>query len=364
MNTAANLSQLGVYVNTSSIKEFLKIANHLAEPKLQTVSIWTESNTTYLRVTSRGNSVTMTIPGAGSAGSTMVPFKLLNTAVQGKNRRVFLSWTENSVSLGDEASITGIDCAPYRGMFAPPGLIKIPSQVLSEGLGAALTCADEISARNYGTVVLMETTENTCSFVGTDGFRLARSQHWAPGLAQLNGIRLPARICNVLYAAAKTKHEISIGVTEDKVSLVTQIGENIHALLRLSEVKYPDYKSVIPAAQSGKRFAVKELLDAFKVALCNTDKSHVVHFNTLSPGVLTVFSRAAETEEYSRQSVDIGGDFMMDGALAVNAKFVVDALSSTDCAEGLLCLPRTEDAPLKLILGAVEHVIVPILEAK
>lgn len=133
-------------------------------------------------------------------------------------------------------------CLDHESAFIdPPNRLCWDSVVMPARASLALSRAVQLtsrdSPRNYGTVVNFETG----AFAGTDGFRLYQESDF-PMLPR--GISIPGDAAKFIAKATKG-HETSWMVSLDGCLLCVAWGA-WQVFVRLSAVKYPKYRSLIP----------------------------------------------------------------------------------------------------------------------
>ena len=319
----------------------------------------------YLWAHSSGRSASLAIKlgpfGYSDQFPVMVPFKLLSALLKTTNRNLIqISWTETHFTIGQAVcSCTSDIGLPFIAM---PETNPIPSQAIREALPAMLKILDTDGPRNYANCALFYASDSAFGFVATDGFRLARSEFKATcHLPALDQICIPTTAMEILYSASKLNEEIRLGINTERDSLYVKVGDRIRAAFRLAHLKYPAYQAVIPKPVHGQLFNVKSLLAAVKQALQTTDRSKAIAISADESGNMVLKSKIDPTGPASTYLTRLCWDFSIYGkTLAINGGFLADALSTTKELNGQLCIGEDMENPVKLILGPVEIILVPI----
>lgn len=242
-------------------------------------------------------------------------------------------------------------------------MVRFPSLAILDAMPAVLSILENDSPRQYGIVARFCATKPQLGFVATDGFRLALSEYplGETDYTRFDGMLIFRETCEQLLLAAKSKQEISLGVTEDRTTLAMIMGD-LSAYFRTSAVKYPNYSGVIPEASIGQNFVVKELLATVKQALRTTCKKRIFKI-TSEQGLFTIRSRQDDTlDQWSTYQVAFPGTFEMgEKPLHLNGEYLADCLEATKEKIGKLCILSDRESPITITLGAVDTVLAPIV---
>jgi DNA polymerase III sliding clamp (beta) subunit (PCNA family) len=225
------------------------------------------------------------------------------------------------------------------------------------------------SARNYGAVGYLHRAEDRkLRLVGTDGFRLSYCDVKIDlpeeflragiclskrGLVELN------RICGEGFEF------VSLTITSDNTTLLAEVG-NYQLYLRLSTIKYPNYRGVLPSSNLHPiKFSRQSLQSVTRRVMLAADKNNALRI-TFSDGALSMSSRSAGSSE-SHETLPNQGYKGSRTDLAINGKYLADVFSNIKSEEVTLQF-KTEDDPI-IIIPREEpfecrsvHVLVPIRE--
>ncbi len=232
-------------------------------------------------------------------------------------------------------------------------------------------CVSQDSPRNFGTVAYLHHAEKQeWRIIGSDGFRLsycqAHQERVSPNFLE-EGICLTKRTVNELEKMCREGHEsITLSVAEDRSVLLAEIAD-FQLFMRLSSVKYPNYKMVIQPSQKSYEVVLerKALLDGVRRIMLAADKSKSIRLQ-FTPGLLEIASRNLGSSE-GREHIPLG-DFSGELALSINGKYLLDVVS-TSGSDQLMLRFSNEDAPM-IILPQEEpkgcqslHLFLPIKES-
>lgn len=230
-------------------------------------------------------------------------------------------------------------------------------------------CVLQDSPRNFGTVAYFHRVEKqNWRLVGSDGFRLSYCQAKQTEISEKfldEGVCLTKRTLGELSKICREGHEkVKISISEDRYTLIAELPD-YQVFVRLSAVKYPNYKSVI--AQQGKyevSIDRKTLLEGSRRIMLAADKSKSIRLK-FAEGLLEIISRTLGGSE-GREKISIQ-DFDGDVSLSINGKYLMDVVS-TSGSERLILKFSNEDSPM-MILPVDEpsgcqslHLFLPIKE--
>lgn len=363
-NTEVASGMPNIMVATNDLLDFLNLVKPVVDTRLDMITLAYEFDSLSITYTSRLTCATCEIMAKGSisfAKPISVLYKDFLALVKNSGSYATeLSWSDNKLTVVSE--ISSQTCAATTettrvGFSADCTVVPFHSLPIIESFPTMLKIVKSDNPRNYGTVIYVDATDNKLCFVGTDGFRLAKSEHWLTSYGEFHGTCLMADTCKVLLIAAKSKQEMKVGISEDKECLVLRVGSAI-LKFKTPVFKYPDYQQVIPAGSYGQDFTVKVLASTVKAALQTSDKSHAV---MLTRHAITTKNIGKSDSSYSVVNCFPAKNLETNMSIAVNGKFLLDALLATKELTGQICIHATkDDEPVKLILGSVEVILVPI----
>jgi len=363
-NTALASGMPNIMVATNDLLDFLNLIKPVVDTRLDMITLAYEFDSLSLTYTSRLTSATCEIMAKGSisfAKPISVPYKDFLALVKNSGSYATeLSWSDIKLTVVSEMSsqtCTATTDTTHIGFSADCAVLPFHSLPIIEAFPTMLKIVKSDNPRNYGTVIYVDATDNKLCFVATDGFRLAKSEHRLTGYGEFHGTCLMADTCKVLLIAAKSKQEMKVGISEDRTCLVLRVGSAI-LKFKTPVFKYPGYQQVIPEGSYGQAFTVKVLASTVKVALQTSDKSHAV---MLTRHAITTKNIGQSDSSYSLENCFPAKQLETDLSIAVNGKFLLDALLATKELTGQISIHATKnDEPIKIILGSVEFILVPI----
>jgi DNA polymerase-3 subunit beta len=282
-------------------------------------------------------------------GAVTVPAKLLSDVVGGlPNDKVTLTLDPRSVSVHVQCArfsnnIKGIEAEEFPvipSIADREPTVTLPPDVLRETIDQVAFAAASDDSRPVLAGVLIRLRDAEATFAATDGFRLAR---------RTIGLSKPVREAQEFIVPARALSELSriLGDTESEVEItVTPSGgqvlfhtETTDLVSRLIDGKFPDFERIIPTSHATRSvFDTSELLKAVKLASLFASSSQNIIKLTLEPpkgeigpGQLVVSANAAEVGDNTGE-IDgmVAGE---GGAIALNARYLVDALNAMRTAQ-------------------------------
>lgn len=230
-------------------------------------------------------------------------------------------------------------------------------------------CIEMESARNYGAVgYLHRPEEKKLRMVGTDGFRLSYCDIpvTLPSPFLKNGICLSKRGLVELHRMCGEGYEtIRLTISPDETTLIAEVA-HYRIYIRLSAVKYPNYRGVLPTAQLHPiQLSRQNLQSVTRRVLLAADKTNALRISFAENG-LTMSSKTAGSSE-SQETIVAQGYKGQKTQLAINGKYLSDVFSHVASdeltmqfkgeEEPIIIVPKEEPFDCKSV-----HVLVPIRE--
>lgn len=230
-------------------------------------------------------------------------------------------------------------------------------------------CIEQESPRNYGAVGYLHKPEKgKLRLVGTDGYRLSYCdvEMDLPDNFLKSGICLSKRALAEIYRMTNEGHEnMTLVISDDETTILAQTDQYM-IFARLSAVKYPNYRGVLPMASLNPVILSRPNLQSVtKRVLLAADKTNALRLR-FSDGSLTLSSRTVGSSE-SKESLPLAGYRGTDSELSINGRFLTDVFSTIPSDELTLQFKGEED-PIVIIPKQEPprcksmHVLVPIRE--
>jgi DNA polymerase-3 subunit beta len=245
----------------------------------------------------------------------------------------------------------------------------LPSVQINYMIEQVQFCIEVESARNYGSVAyLHRPEEKKLRIVGTDGFRLSYCDvpvNLPEGFLK-NGICLSKRGLLELHRMCSEGFEtIRLTIASDETTMIAEAGQ-YRIYIRLSAVKYPNYRGVLPTASLHPiQLSRQNLQSVTRRVLLAADKTNALRISFSDVGI-TMSSKTAGSSE-SQETISAQGYRGGKTHLAINGKYLSDVfshLASDELTmqfkseqEPIIILPREEPYECKSV-----HVLVPIRE--
>lgn len=311
-------------------------------------------------------------------GETFVPARLFSDVVrQLPDGPVILNHIKSFlvITAGEhgefEMKLPRIDNKAIRDVpkIASENTAELPSEKLSYMIDQVQFCVAHESPRNYGTVAFLHKSKGSIRLVGTDGYRLSYSelQMELPEAFLENGVCLSKRALNELHRMCNEGFTtLRLSISEDQTTMVAEV-PGYQIFVRLSSVKYPNYKGVLPQKELTPVVVPRPYFQSVtKRVLLASDKTRALQL-CFSNSSLTLKSRTVGSSE-SQESISLSNYDGGDRELAINGKFLTDVFSTISSDEVTLNF-LSEDDPIVLIPKKEPtschslHVLVPIRES-
>ncbi len=231
--------------------------------------------------------------------------------------------TAYSVKLGDtfKCQLPIITELRYVDINPPTSINSVDHKSIVSKLQRVIKCSGVSmeSPRNYGTVINFHNSDHR--IVGTDGYHLAH----ATASLNLPDFTLDVRNCNAIIKLPSSDRSSDAqiytwGLDVDAQTLtVSSLRYTLQ--LRTSQVKYPNYKAVIPKPTCIPGIEIPQISDQLKSLISIGDKSRAVDL-VCDGSTLTVSNSVSQFQVAMMQSMPkrrVNGRWLLD---ALNPKSV------------------------------------------
>ncbi len=321
-------------------------------PILKTVHIHTKNNKVFVEATNLEIASTNKLSAnIETEGSACVPAKLLYDFVASvPSDDVTLHTDENKLHISAHnytATINTVDSSDFPELPQVDTDIAIHYQFTADDFKTMIdqtkyaTSADV--ARPAITGVFWHTVDGKLYLAATDGYRLVERQ----SVYSSNDVAviIPKQAINEAVQTLQSNDNIDVYIVDSQISFVSG---NTSTTSQLIDGKYPDYRRIIPEKNTISFVAsVEELLSAVKIAsLFSRDSGNSITMTAQQDtSSITIASTASEL---GANATTLDLTVTGDGALNINAHYVLEALSSMDCENVQVSFSNTL-APLKII---------------
>jgi DNA polymerase-3 subunit beta len=228
--------------------------------------------------------------------------------------------------------------------------VQVPGQALADLIQRTHFSVSTDEARVNLNGVLMESDGKTATMVSTDGHRLTKYTRPLPGPKLGKGIMIPRKgMLEIRRVLDRADDEVGFGATDQH--LFIEAG-NVTLAVKLSNVAFPPYKQVIPAAHQRRVSADREaLLAALRQAeVMAPEKTATVRFQ-LEEGKLEFTADNPDLGvAHQELEVDYTGEPLVAG---FNARYLIDVLDAMGSQNVFLefqgeldpCVLRPVDGP-------------------
>jgi DNA polymerase-3 subunit beta len=219
---------------------------------------------------------------------------------------------------------------PTLPEVAPSGMVRLPAAVVASLIERTMYAASVDETRYNLNGVYLELIEEGAKLrmVATDGHRLALvDRSLAAGTSDLtSGVILPRKGLAELKRLVDEEDadEIELGIEGN--SALARKGD-VTLTMRLIEGEFPNYRQVLPKANSRRVTLSADLLTAAlrRVALLSAERSKAVRVE-LVPGRLKLSANNPDLGEASEElDVDYAGEAITVG---FNARYLLDSLAA------------------------------------
>jgi len=305
-------------------------------PILNCVLFQVSKAETKLRGTDLEITIIVTLPASvEEEGSSAVPIqKLLSITNELPEGRITISTDEqNRITLFSDLGSYDLMGKPVDEFPAPPETkekipLAIDSKLLSKIIKTTsfVISADDLKPAITGLFIKIE--EKRLTAVATDGHRLVRYTINDYKTDKFTGeVIIPRKFLHLLSVITTDKNNTKLWIGKNHV---TATGENITAITRIIDERYPDYESVIPK-ENKKTLLVNKggFFGAVKrVSIFSNKMTHQVSIRSEDKKVLI---KTEDPETASRGHEEMECSFSGDPiTVGFNANYLKDILSHVE----------------------------------
>lgn len=270
---------------------------------------------------------------AKKSGTITVPAKLLAEFVSNLPKEPVTLSTKGdklTISAGKyKSTINGIladDFPELPSITEDEAVVfKIGVDIFKEAVNQVIIAASNDTTRPALTGVYFNTFEGALYIAATDGYRLADRLFVEKVQSEIKVIVPRDALQEVLRSISDSMDEIEVLITDTQIRF--RMGE-IEITSKLIDANFPDYRQLIPKEFSTIQLDKAELIRMTKVAAL---------FARESGGSITCeakkdegsFSVSAVASELGENSSAMEVEIPEDGKVALNSRYLLDALNST-----------------------------------
>lgn len=272
----------------------------------------------------------------GRLGSIVLPAKYFTEIVKkAPAEQIEINVVENLVtqirSGTAQFNLNGLDAGEYPLLpqLTEEQVFRLPARQLKNLIRQTAFAVSTLESRPILTGVLFKLSQNQLTLVATDSHRLARRQTQveADPDIQFDNVVVPGRSLIELQRIMEDDEMIEIVITQNQMLAKA---DRLLFYSRLLEGTYPDTDRIIPT--SGKTallLETKGIQAAIeRASLLARDSKHVVKLTT-QEGRVEITSNTPEVGQV-KEEVQVEQLEGEEVQIAFNAKFMLDALRSTD----------------------------------
>lgn len=214
---------------------------------------------------------------------------------------------------------------PESPQLSEPAEFEISQQHLKKSLSKTSFCVATNDVRYYLTGLLLEIGEGKISLVGTDGHRMAVTEHDFESKQTAKVIIPRKAVIELSKLLTDSESEVRVSVDDNHIRF--EISDSLEMSSKLIDGNFPDWNTVVPINPDKIVIAdtnqIKQGIS--RAAILSNEKYKGVRL-TLTPNNLTISAKNAYQEEAEEQvDVDYSGDEINIG---FNGIYVLDALNA------------------------------------
>ncbi len=271
--------------------------------------------------------------------------KLLDITRETNSNKIYISEKENNwVYISDNNAHYNLSCLPadeFPVLMEPEGtvMIEVDGKAVVEMIDKTIYAItmEEAGFKLSGVFVerIRKDEDDYLRMVATDGHRLSLIDKKVIDVNKIeleHGIMIPRKGLTELNKLALEDGTILLGLKQS--NLVARKGKAL-IVIRLLDTKFPDYRSVIPAAEdTGKNIIMvnkRSLLEAMRrMMIIRTDQYQGVNMN-VEPNYLEMVSVNPDLGNVEEKvEINFSGEALK---LGFNPKYFIDALQPMDSDE-------------------------------
>lgn len=228
-----------------------------------------------------------------------------------------------------KASLAVADAAEFPRLpeIEPDSVVKMSSEALLNAIAKTLfaTGTDELRLALMG--VFFQLTPSGCTFVATDGHKLAKYVRRDITSEVTSEFIVPKKPLNTLKSLLTETEQVEIHATSSNVKFV---GEHQVFITKLIDAKFPNYENVIPKDNPNHLHILRQSLIASlrRVSIVASKSSNLVKYN-INGNMLTITAEDYEFSNKAQESIpcEYNGTDMTVG---FNSKHLIEILSIYD----------------------------------
>jgi DNA polymerase-3 subunit beta len=209
----------------------------------------------------------------------------------------------------------------------------LPAKEFKKGLQQVLVAASSDEARPVLTGLYLHVSEGKLYMASTDSYRLAEKEIMK--VQENIDLLVPASAMHELLRLIG-EQDTDIDVTHDEQQVLFKVGET-ELVTRLIEVKYPDYKKLIPTSfekeATLKRSDFVSITKVSSLFARESAGSVTIHLDPESNKV-SIHSIASQLGE---NTASAEAKITSEGSITLNSRYLLDALSTLNGDEVKLC---------------------------
>ncbi|MFM2428150.1 MAG: polymerase subunit beta [Bacteroidota bacterium] len=236
--------------------------------------------------------------------------------------------------------------------------VDMDAKVLKKAINQAIvaTSNDELKPAMNG--IYMDFSEDSATFVATDGHRMVRYIRSDVGVATQQPFIVPHKTLTLLNSLLSHEHQ-TVNITFNDSHVYFKLA-NVSMVSRLIDERYPDYANVIPANNTNKLTInrVSFLSSLRRISIYSNRTTHQIKLS-IAGSELHILAEDFDfsNEANERLTCEYEGD---DLEIGFNAKFLIEMLSNLSSEEvemhfsgpskaGLI-FPKEKDADEDILL--------------
>lgn len=267
------------------------------------------------------------------------------------------------------ATINGISATEFPSIpLSSEKSIFVSSKVLQSSLPEIAFAAASDEGRPILTGILTEIKNNTLELVATDGFRLAhKTTSLSESTDQTFRSLIPRKTFEEVVRLMNEdlpkgeEQNVEIATSENQNQIIFTIGST-KLSSRLIEGQFPSWEKIIPSTILTTATVDRgEFLKAVKLSsvFARGDNANIIKLHTYTNKI----ELSSETRELGTQQSEV--EATIEGeeiTIAFNAKFLIEALQSTNASDISLEFSGNLSAALMKPVGetGLEYVIMPV----
>lgn len=241
---------------------------------------------------------------------------------------------------------------PRLGLIEKGVSIDMDTKVLKKAISQTIVATSHDELRPAMNGVYVSFSDDSATFVATDGHRLVRYTRSDVGVATQQPFIIPRKTLTLLNGLLSGSHPVT-QITFNDSHVYFHLG-NISMVSRLIDERYPDYENVIPTNNTNKLTIDRaSFLGSLKrIAIYANRATHQIKLS-IAGNALHIFAEDFDFSNEAKEhlSCTYEGD---DLEIGFNAKFLVDMLNNL----------TTEEIEMHLSVPSKAGIILPKEKAK